>query len=83
MTKEKIGAFVLICTNENNKIVSCDGYKTEEAAQGAMMQEFESERNSFASEGYDDLNIKASLGLRSASVEVSDDNKYEWVIKEI
>lgn len=83
MAKEKIGAFVLICTNENNEIVSCDGYKTEEAAQWAMMQEFESERNSLASEGYDDLNIRESLGLRSASVEVSDDNKYEWVIKEI
>lgn len=83
MAKEKFNLFVLICTNEKGTIVSCDGYKTEIEAQRAMEQEFESERDSFLSEGYDDLNIAQSLGLRSASVEVSDDNKYEWVIKEI
>ena len=83
MAKEKIGAFVVICTNEDKNIVSCDGYKTLEEAQSAMGQEWENERDDMIQSGWDDLSIDAELGLYSASLFASEQNNYEWTIREV
>ena len=83
MAKEKLGAFVLICTNENKEIVSCDGYKTKEEAQWAMMKAFDNQTDSYMDEGYSVINIRRELGLHSATVGVGETDRYEWLIKEI
>ena len=83
MAKEKLGAFVLICTNENKDIVSCDGYKTKEGAERAMMKAFDTQTDSYVNEGSSCINIRRELGMRSATVGVSESDRYEWIIKEI
>ena len=83
MVKKKLGAFVLICTNENKDIVSCDGYKTKEEAERAMMKAFDTQTDSYMDEGYSCINIRRELGMRSATVGVGESDRYEWIIKEI
>ena len=80
---EKIGAFVLIQTNESGTVVACNGYKTLEAAQQAMGDSLDAQTKDYQAQGYDDLNIRRCLGLYEAQVEVNSENCYSWTIKEI
>ena len=83
MAKEKLGVFVVVCTNGDKNIVSCDGYKNLEEAQRAMAESWENEREDMKQSGGDDLSIDAEFGLFSASLFASEQNNYEWVIREV
>lgn len=74
---------VLICTNEENEIVSVHLSTNADTLNERMREEYRNERASLMQQGYAYKDVECEFNEgSSAHIEASDDYQYHWSIKD-